>query len=97
MKRLLIVVAALLGVAGAALGILVWNTVHATSGPRIEAARHRKALIIVDLQEDYTGPQAKQRYQEPERVIAAANQLIESARAGGWASCSSPASTPGSV
>ena len=84
MKRFLLVLAALLGVPAAALGLAVWNTVRPTSGTRIEAARRGKALILVDLQEDYTGPHAQQSYQEPERLIAAANQLIESARAGGW-------------
>jgi len=84
MKRVVLVLAALVGLAAAALGVAVWNTVRPTSGARIEAARHGKALILVDLQEDYTGPQAPQSYQEPERLIAAANQLIESAHAGGW-------------
>ena len=55
--------------------------------PLARASKRRgggKALILVDLQEDYTGPQAPQRYQEPERLILAANQLIEAAHAGGW-------------
>ena len=76
--------AALVGVATVALGGAVWNTVRPTSGPRIEAARQGKALILIDLQEDYTGPHAQQSYQESERLISVANQLIESARAGGW-------------
>jgi nicotinamidase/pyrazinamidase len=84
MKRILVVVGAVLAVAVAVLGITVWNTVRPTSGSRIEAARRGKALILVDLQEDYTGPHAPQGYREPERLIAAANQLIESAHAGGW-------------
>ena len=68
----------------AVLGLTVWNTVRPTSGARIEAARRGKALILIDLQEDYTGPHAQQSYREPERLISAANQLIESAHAGGW-------------
>jgi nicotinamidase-related amidase len=84
MKRFLIGLAVLLGVGAAVLGFAVWNTVRPTSGARIEAARHGKALILVDLQEDYTGPHAQQSYQEPERLISAANQLIASAHAGGW-------------
>jgi nicotinamidase-related amidase len=84
MKRLLLLIVGLLGVAAVAVGYAVWNTVRPTSGARIEAARHGKAVILVDLQEDYTGPHAQQSYQEPERLISAANQLIESAHAGGW-------------
>lgn len=66
------------------MGYAVWTTVRPTSGARIEASRRGKALILIDLQEDYTGPNAKQSYQEPERLIAAANRLIEAAHAGGW-------------
>jgi nicotinamidase-related amidase len=84
MKRIVLVLAAILGVASAALGLAVWNTVRPTSGARIDSVRHGKALILVDLQEDYTGPHAQQSYRDPQRLISAANQLIESARAGGW-------------
>jgi nicotinamidase-related amidase len=84
MRRILFALAALVGVTTATVGWVVWNTVRPTSGPRIEAARQGKALILIDLQEDYTGPRAPQSYREPERLISAANQLIESAKAGGW-------------
>ena len=84
MKRVLFVLAALVVVTTAAVGGVVWNTVRPTSGPRIDAARQGKALILIDLQEDYTGPHARQSYQQPERLISVANQLIESAKAGGW-------------
>ena len=70
--------------AAAAVGVAVWSIVRPTSGARIEGARRGRALILVDLQEDYTGPHARQSYQEPERLISAANQLIASAHAGGW-------------
>lgn len=83
-KRILLVLGALLTAGSAAMGLFVWSTVRPTSGARIEASRHGKALVLVDLQEDYTGSHAPQSYQEPERLISAANQLIESARAGGW-------------
>jgi nicotinamidase-related amidase len=84
MKLILLVLAALLAVAAAVLGLAIWNTVRPTSGARIEATREGKALILVDLQEDYTGPHAQQSYPEPDRLISAANQLIKAARAGGW-------------
>jgi nicotinamidase-related amidase len=84
MKRFFLVLAGILGLAAATVGYVAWDTVRPTKGARIEASRHGKALIVVDLQEDYTGPQAKQSYQEPDRLISAANQLIEAAHAGGW-------------
>jgi nicotinamidase-related amidase len=84
MKLILLALAALLGVGAAVLGLAIWNTVRPTSGAHIEATREGKALVLIDLQEDYTGPHALQSYQEPERLISAANQLIEAAHAGGW-------------
>ena len=84
MKHILLVLGALLAVAVAAAGVAVWNIVRPTAGSRIETTRRGRALILVDLQEDYTGPQARQRYQEPEKLLSAANQLIEAAHAGGW-------------
>jgi nicotinamidase-related amidase len=83
MMRIVFVLLALLGVVAAALGLAVWRTVRPTSGAHIEASRQVRALILVDLQEDYTGPHALQSYREPERLIAAANQLIAAAHAGG--------------
>jgi nicotinamidase-related amidase len=77
MKRLTFVLLALIGLSAC-------SYVQPTTGARIDAARRGKALILIDLQEDYTGPHALQPYQEPERLISAANQLIEAAHAGGW-------------
>jgi nicotinamidase-related amidase len=84
MKRILLVLAALLLLGAVALGLGIWRSVAPTSGPRIEAGRAGKAVILVDLQEDYTGPNAKQPYPDSARLVSAANQLIEAARAGGW-------------
>jgi nicotinamidase-related amidase len=84
MRRILLVLVVLVVGAGAALGGFVWNMVRPTSGAPIEAGRQGKALILIDLQEDYTGPNARQSYQGAERLISAANQLIEAAHAGGW-------------
>jgi nicotinamidase-related amidase len=83
-RRIVLVIVGVVGVAAAALGAFVWNTVRPTSGARIAEARRGKALILVDLQEDYTGLHAQQSYPEPERLISVANQLIEAAHAGGW-------------
>lgn len=84
MKRILLVLAALLVLGSAALAFAIWTSIAPTWGPRIEASRQGKALILVDLQEDYTGPNAKQPYKESDRIVSAANRLIEAARTGGW-------------
>jgi len=84
MKRALLGLVGLLVVGASTLGIGVWRAVSPTSGPHIEAGRRGKALILVDLQEDYTGLHAKQPYNEASQLISAANQLMEAARAGGW-------------
>jgi nicotinamidase-related amidase len=39
--------------------------------------------LVIDLQEDYTGPQAKQVYKDSDRMIAAANGLISNAQTTG--------------
>jgi nicotinamidase-related amidase len=53
-----------------------------TQGPRIEAyASPRTALLIIDIQEDYTGPQAKQPYRDAERIVNATNRLLAEAEA----------------
>ena len=84
MKRVLISIATLLVIGGSSLGFAIWRAVSPTKGAPIDADRPGKALILVDLQEDYTGPKAKQPYAEAARLVASANQLIEAARAGGW-------------
>jgi len=84
MKRVLVGVVLLLLLAGAALGITIWTAVRATTGKPIAPGRTGKALIVIDLQEDYTGPHAKQHYPNPAFLIAANNQLIAAAQTGGW-------------
>lgn len=55
-----------------------------TKGSRIGSyASPRTAILIVDVQEDYTGPRAKQVYKDADRILAAANGLIEEARPAG--------------
>jgi nicotinamidase-related amidase len=83
MKRLLLGVLGLLLLAGAALGITIWTVVHPTTGKPIAPGRAGKALLVIDLQEDYTGPHAQQHYPNPDKLLAANNQLIAAAQAGG--------------
>lgn len=55
-----------------------------TKGPRIGTyATPRTALLVVDVQEDYTGPKAKQPYPDADRILAAANAMITKAEAQG--------------
>ena len=56
-------------------------TMRPTTGPQIDAySTPRTALLIIDIQEDYTGPQAKKRYRDGDRIVAASNILLEQAR-----------------
>lgn len=55
---------------------------HGTQDRRVRASP-RPALLIIDIQEDYTGPQARRRYRDGDRIVAAANTLMAQARAKG--------------
>ncbi len=60
---------------------LIYSNTLPTSGPRIDTyAAPRTALIVIDIQEDFTGPQAKKRYRDGDRIIAASNNLLNQAR-----------------
>ncbi|MBN2576156.1 MAG: hypothetical protein JXP73_16470 [Deltaproteobacteria bacterium] len=77
MKRALLVGAVLLVLCVATPGTVLWRATSPTTGPRIETGRPGRALLLIDLREDYTGSHAKQPYAESARLIAAANDLIE--------------------
>jgi nicotinamidase-related amidase len=65
----------------AAVFALLYANARPTTGPRIETyAAPRTALIVIDIQEDYTGPQARKRYRDGDRIVAASNALLEQAR-----------------
>lgn len=60
---------------------LFYLQMRPTTGPQIDVySTPRTALIIIDIQEDYTGPQAKSRYRDGDRIVAASNALLEQAR-----------------
>ena len=60
---------------------LLYSNTRPTTGPQIgKYAAPRTALIVIDIQEDYTGPQAKKRYRDGDRIVAASNALLEQAR-----------------
>lgn len=55
-----------------------------TKGPKIGTySSPRTALLVVDLQEDYTGPAAKQHYRDADKIISATNELIAEAQSKG--------------
>lgn len=63
--------------------LVFWST-RPTMGPRIgNYPAPRAALLIVDIQEDYTGPQAKKRYRDGDRIVRVSNALLAQAQARG--------------
>lgn len=60
---------------------MIYANTRPTTGAQIGAyVAPQTALIIIDIQEDYTGPQAKKRYRDGDRIIASSNALLEQAR-----------------
>jgi nicotinamidase-related amidase len=67
-----------------ALLFLVAPTSDPTQGPKIGTyASPRTALLVIDLQEDYTGPDAKQHYRDADKIISETNELIVEAQSQG--------------
>lgn len=63
---------------------LVLQKMRPTQGPRIGTyPTPRTALLVIDIQEDYTGPNAKKRYRDGDRIVAASNVLLAKAQAQG--------------
>jgi len=70
---------------GGALGLMYFVS-QPTKGPAIENyANPRKALLVIDIQEDFTGKTARQPfpYKNSEELIANSNRVIEKAQAKG--------------
>lgn len=63
---------------------LVFWSMRPTKGPRIgKYPAPRAALLIIDIQEDYTGPQAKKRFRDGDRIVRVSNALLAQAQAKG--------------
>jgi nicotinamidase-related amidase len=80
----------LLWMAGAALLVicvlfaLVFRSMRPTTGPPIgKYPAPRTALIVMDIQEDYTGPQAKKPYRDGDQIVKVSNALLAQAQAKG--------------
>jgi nicotinamidase-related amidase len=60
------------------------HSTRPTTGARIGTYEApRTALLIIDIQEDYTGPQAKKKYRDGDRIVAASNALLAQAQTKG--------------
>lgn len=80
MKILGVVFGVLLVLVGAVLAFALMTS-QPTTGPRIATpAQPRSALLIVDIQEDFTGPNAIKPYRDGERLVQAANRLLQHAQ-----------------
>ncbi len=63
---------------------LVFWSMRPTTGPRIgKYPAPRAALLIIDIQEDYTGPQAKKRFRDGDPIVRVSNALLAQAQAKG--------------
>lgn len=63
---------------------LVYSSTRPSTGTQIDKyPAPRTALLIVDIQEDYTGPQAKKRYRDADRIVTVSNALLAQAQAKG--------------
>jgi nicotinamidase-related amidase len=84
MKHWLKILLAVLGALALAFGVLVTSVVWAsrpTTGSHIPSySDSRAAVLVVDIQEDFTGPSAVRRYHDGDRIVAATNRLLEYAR-----------------
>ena len=59
---------------------VIYQSMQPTVGPKIATyQKPRAALLVIDIQEDYTGPQAVKRYRDGDRIVAAANALLAQA------------------
>lgn len=68
-------------VAVVAVFAVIYQSMQPTMGPKIGTyEKPGAALLVIDIQEDYTGPQAKKRYRDGDRIVAAANALVVQAR-----------------
>lgn len=65
------------------IGLLAYGLIvmaSPTKGKKVEPYENpKKALLVIDVQEDFTGKTAKSPYKDSERLIAAVNSVIEGA------------------
>jgi len=82
--KILLAVLGVLVLAGAALALLLRSFLVPTRGEPIPAYAHpSRVLLVVDIQEDYTGPEARKPYRDGARILGASNRLLAQAEAQG--------------
>lgn len=66
------------------LAAVVLRAMAPTTGERIAAyAAPRTAFVVIDIQEDYTGPVARKPYRHGDRIVAVSNAVLAEAAARG--------------
>lgn len=83
-KRVLIwIVGPAILLVAAMFALVIWS-MSPTKGLQIEKYPDpRSALVIIDIQEDYTGPQAKRYYHDSDRMIGTSKVLLAQAQSKG--------------
>ena len=85
MKSVPVLLAVLAAVCAGCAAVFVWATLP-THGPRVPPCHApRTAVIVVDMQEDYTGPHARRGYEGSAELVARVNGVLAAARRRGWA------------
>ncbi len=79
-KKILLWTLGTLFLMGLVLFVLIFQSMRPTTGPRIGSyPAPRTALLVIDIQEDFTGPLARKRYRDGDRIVAASNTLLAQA------------------
>lgn len=80
--RIVLGIGVFLVIAVLALVGLVWQMSRPTAGPAIAAyALPQRALLVIDVQEDYTGPNARKPFRDGPTLVATSNRLLERSEA----------------
>jgi nicotinamidase/pyrazinamidase len=75
MKTVLWTISIISAIAVVIFGMTYWS-MRPTTGTHIDTySSPRTALLIIDIQEDYTGPRAKKPYRERQKIVTTANAL----------------------
>jgi len=84
-RSILVLFAVLAAVCVGCVAVFVWAALP-THGPRVAPCPSpRTAVIVVDMQEDYTGPHARRGYEGSAGLVARVNGVLAVARRRGWA------------
>jgi nicotinamidase-related amidase len=83
-KKLVLWILGAIVMAVVLLGGLIFKSMQPTKGQKIgDYQTPHSALLIVDIQEDYTGQQARKKYKDGDKIVAASNALLTEAQTKG--------------